>query len=36
MKTHIPPSIGYQQWGLMAGLFFILVVVGQVIQINLL
>ncbi|UNP89052.1 type IV secretion system DNA-binding domain-containing protein [Aeromonas encheleia] len=36
MKTHVPPSIGYQQWGLMAGLFFILVVVGQVIQINLL
>lgn len=36
MKTYIPPSIGYQQWGLMAGLFFILIVVAQVIQINLL
>lgn len=36
MKTNAPPSIGYQQWGLMAGLFLFLGTLGQIIQINLL
>lgn len=35
MKTNAPPSIGYQQWGSMAGLFIFLGTLGQVIQINL-
>lgn len=33
---NIPPSIEYQQWGLMVVLFLFLVAVGQTIQINLL
>lgn len=36
MKTNAPPSIGYQQWGLMATFFLFMGTVGQILQVILL
>lgn len=35
MRSHIPPSMGHQRWGLMVGFFLFFVMAGLIIQINL-